>query len=289
MWFYYTQSICESWYTETKGVVLAKRPVKSQKRSSEVLIVIPTLGDRPNLLSQTLQSIVDQKPNKPDIYLVCPADNGRINKIAKKFGAVTIPDPAKGLSAALNTGFASAKPWHKYASWMGDDDILRPGAVATTFKTLKNNPAAIAAYGYCDYIDDEGKTIFTSKAGRMAPWLMTWGPNLLPLIGILYKLSPAQKVGGYDESLKYSMDLDMWLRLRPNGRFINTKQVLGAFRWHSTSTTVANRPSSLDEAQMVKRRYLPKLMRPFSFLWEGPVRLATKLAARRVNALAAKH
>jgi hypothetical protein len=109
---------------------------------------------------------------------------------------------------------------------------------------------------------------------------------MLPLMGLFYRLDKARDVGEYDTSLKYSMDLDMWLRLRTKGNFINTGKVLGAFRWHQTSTTVANRSASLKEAEMVKRRNLAVPLRIIAPVWEGPVRLATKLAVRRVNRLA---
>jgi GT2 family glycosyltransferase len=260
--------------------------VRTQKKGAKALIVIPTLGDRLDLLRQSLESINSQEPNLFDIVVVCPKVSGA-RKLAKEFGAMIADDP-RGLSAALNVGFSLAKPEHKYAGWMGDDDLLRPGAIKEALGALERAPKAVLAYGYCDYIDDSGKTIFTSKVGRFAPWIMRWGPNLLPLPGILYRLDAANKVGGYDESLKYAMDLDMWLRLMKVGGFINTHKTLGAFRWHSTSTTVANRNLSLKEAEVIKRRYLSPPFRWISPLWERPVRIATKVAARRVSAKANK-
>jgi GT2 family glycosyltransferase len=113
---------------------------------------------------------------------------------------------------------------------------------------------------------------------------MSWGPNLVPLPGILYRHSAIQKAGDFDESLKYAMDLDMLLRLRKLGNFVCTGKTLAAFRWHTTSTTVANRQASLDEAARIKSRYLPKALRPLAPVWEIPVQLATKLAAKRVSA-----
>jgi GT2 family glycosyltransferase len=258
---------------------------KRTTKKSRVLYVLPTLGDRLDLLEQTLDSVYTQKPEAPDIYLVCPAGNLEIRKLAKKYNARILNDPAEGLSAALNIGFAQAKPWHQYASWLGDDDLLRPGSLAATTAAFDKNPNAVVAYGYCDYIDSHGKIIFTNKPNDLAPWIMKWGPNLVPLIGVLYRLSAANESGGYDTTLKYAMDLDMWLRLIKKGDFINTKATLGAFRWHKTSTTVANRQASLHEAQTVKRRYLARGVKPLAPLWESPVKVVTKMAARRVNRL----
>lgn len=256
--------------------------IKAKPRSS-VVIVVPTIGERLDLLEQTLGSLSSQRPQAPDIVLVCPTKK-HIVDLAKQFGAETVKDPGTGLSGALNAGFEHAKPWHKYGGWLGDDDILRPGAVAAGLAALERTDGAVLAYGYCDYIDKRNRILFTNKTGNLAPMIMSWGPNLIPLMGILYDLKIAKEVGGYDESLKYSMDLDMWLRLKRRGKFVNTKKVLGAFRWHDTSTTVANRTTSLKEAAMVKRRYLPTSIRVFAPLWEVPVAWATYFAVRRVNA-----
>ncbi len=257
---------------------------KTPTRSS-VLFVVPTIGQRIDLLRQSLKSIASQKPQAPDIVVV-GSEKPEIKKIVKEFGATLAKDPRSGLSGAINAGFALAKPWHKYGSWMGDDDLLRPRAIATALKALEDNVNSVLAFGYCDYIDNRGHILFTNKAGNLAPRLLRWGPNLIPLMGVLYDLSIARKVGGYDESLKYAMDLDMWLKLKQRGAFINTHKVLGAFRWHDTSTTVANRRASIKETFRIKRRYLPAPMRRLALLWEFPVTLATILAVRQVNAKA---
>jgi GT2 family glycosyltransferase len=117
---------------------------------------------------------------------------------------------------------------------------------------------------------------------------MTWGPNLVPLPGMMFRLSSLNQIGGFDENNKYSMDLDVLLRMRKIGKIINTKRTLASFRWHAESTTVSSRGKSLKEAAAVKRKYLPKYLRPFAPLWEVPVGIATRLAARRVSALARK-
>jgi GT2 family glycosyltransferase len=259
---------------------------KQNTQPARVLMVIPTLGQRLDLLEETLTSLTKQK-YPLDIVVVCPLKNKAAVDLAKKFGAAVVEDPGT-LSGAVNVGFAAAKKSHDYVCWMGDDDLLAANALAATVPTLDTNPEAVIAFGYCDYIDDSGKRIFTSRAGKLAPWVITWGPNLVPLPGMLYRLSAVRKAGEFDTGLKYAMDLDMLLRLRKLGRFINTGQTLGSFRWHSTSTTVANRNASLKETEMVKRRYLPKPLRALAPLWELPVRVATRVAARRVSNLSAK-
>jgi GT2 family glycosyltransferase len=259
--------------------------MSKHEEKARVLVVIPTLGEREELLRRTLESIKLQAPIKYDTVMVFPLKNKAIKTLAKEYGAEMVDDPGS-LSSAVNAGIAMAKSNHEFISWIGDDDLLKKNSFKTAIKALDDNPDGVLAYGYCDYIDEDDRILFTNKAGRLAPWIMRWGPNLVPLPGMLFVKKALNKVGIFDEKNKYCMDLEMLLRLRSHGKFINTNFALAAFRWHSTSTTVSNRGKVLKETEEVKRRYLPAYLRPFSPLWDYPVRIATRIAAHRVTALA---
>jgi GT2 family glycosyltransferase len=217
--------------------------------------------------------------------MVFPLKNKETQSLAKEFGAIMVDDPG-GISRAVNAGIAAARPWHDYITWLGDDDLLTPGSLATSVSALDAQQEAVVAFGYCDYITLEGKRIFTSRAGRFAPWLMTWGPDLVPMPGLVMRRSALNVVGEFDPENKWSMDLDMLLRLRKVGKFINTKTSLACFRWHQNSQTVSSRPMVLREAEIVKRKHLPKPLRVVAPIWERPIRIATNLAVRRVNRMA---
>lgn len=261
------------------------KSAKQAKERARILIVVPTLGERIAFLRQTLESIASQAPTPVDIAMVYPLKNKEVAKLAKEFGAVSVEDPG-GISASVNAGILTAKPPHEFIGWLGDDDLLAPESLKTAIAALDANPKAVVAYGYCDYIDTNGQKLFTNRAGSLAPWIMRWGPDLIPLPGAVFRRSAFDTVGLFNEENKYAMDLDMFLRLSKVGKFVNTKRVLASFRWHPTSTTVANRKASLKEAEQTKRKYLPRPLRPISFLWEKPVQLATIVAAKRVNAMA---
>ncbi|BEP12662.1 hypothetical protein acdb102_09730 [Acidothermaceae bacterium B102] len=246
-----------------------------------VLIVVPTLGRRPELLALTLASITGQA-EPADLVVVIPpgADEGR--RLATAAGATLVDDPGS-ISSAINAGFATAGAQHVYANWIGDDDLLAEDALGIAVRALDTQPDAVMAFGYCDYIDDQGRRLFTSRAGRIAPWLMTWGPNLVPQPGALMRVAALRNAGEVDATLHYAMDLDLFLRLRRLGPLVNTRTTLASFRWHADSTTVANRSKSLAEAEAIKRRYLAPWQRRIAPLWERPVRIATTVAARRAS------
>lgn len=268
-------------------VSIVPMSIEPDLKSERLLMVVPTLGERPDYLRQTLDSIQDQKGFPIDICIIYPSSSAITAELAKEYNAISVEDPG-GISAAVNAGIAQAKDEHIYIGWIGDDDLLRPDSVAAGVKQLEKDPNAVLAYGYCDYIDHKGNLLFTNKAGRLAPWLMTWGPNLVPCPGLVFRKSALLEAGEFDETNKYSMDLDMLLRLRKIGKFLNTKKTLAAFRWHATSITVANRSAAQEEIAKVKQKHLSQPFKTLAPLWEPLVRKASALAAKRVSKIAAK-
>ncbi len=254
--------------------------------SPGILVVLPTLGDRIDYLRQTLDS-VDAQREQVDLTLVVvsPPAATEARELAQRYGAILVDDPKHGISAAINRGL-TARNGERYYAWVGDDDLFRPGGMLTLQEMLEADPMAVVAYGGCDYIDPHGETAWVSAAGRLATFLLPWGPDLIPNPAALIRFDDLEAIGGFDEDLRYAMDLDAFLRLRRRGRLIATRRSVAAFRWHPDSLTVANRRESSRESEAVKRRHLPRLLRPVSFLWDVPVRWASRYAASRVTARA---
>jgi hypothetical protein len=102
----------------------------------------------------------------------------------------------------------------------------------------------------------------------------------------MIRLDALERIGGFDVSLRFAMDLDAFLKLRSHGRFVYTRKPVSAFRWHPDSLTVANRRDSSLESERVKRNHLPRVLRGISPVWTYPVRWASALAASRVSSRA---
>jgi len=83
--------------------------------------------------------------------------------------------------------------------------------------------------------------------------------------------------------MRFAFDLDLLLRIQPLGRFIDVGDVVSSFRWHAESLTVSDRTTSLKESEQARRRALSPTMRNLAWMWERPVRIATRLAAAEVS------
>ncbi len=254
---------------------------------ARVLVVLPTLGQRLEFLEESLAAIANQG-DVARCVVVSPA-SPKVKGLAKQYRADWVEDPATGISAAVNQGIR-ARAEEEFYAWMGDDDLFRPGALHRLISLLDSHPDAVLAFGACDYILDSGRVITTSKAGNLATFLLPWGPDLIPHPGTMVRLDDLEAIGGFDESLRFTLDLDAFLRLRYRGRFVSTKETVSAFRWHLDSLTVSDRRGSSAEAMMVKARNLPSYLRPIHWLWNYPVAWASAVAAqllvRRATSLA---
>jgi hypothetical protein len=249
----------------------------------KILVVLPTLGDRIDSLEETLESVAVQRADVDlTLAVILPDEAHKARALATRFGAVVLHDPRRGISEAINVGVRAATD-EQYYAWIGDDDLFRYGGLRTLRDLLDRDPTAVVAYGGCDYIDAQGRTIGTSRAGRAAQWLLPWGPDLIPHPGSMIRLDALRAIGLFDTSLKYTMDLDAFLSLRAHGPFLSTRSSVSAFRWHPDSLTVANRTGASREAREVKARHLPRRLRPVSPVWQMPVSWAAAVAAGAVS------
>jgi GT2 family glycosyltransferase len=248
---------------------------------SDVLIVVPTLGRRPEYLAQSLESIKAQAI-PATVVIVGPRDNSELAEAAEAFGAELLPDPGS-LPGAINLGVQEGGASHDFVTWLNDDDLLEPGSLLPVRDALVSNPRATVAYGSCRYINEDGKELWVNKAGRLAPWILKWGPDLIPQPGSLIRCSAWEAVGGLDESYGLAFDLDLLLRLQKLGPLIDVRRIVSSFRWHSQSLTVDDRHRNISESERAKRNALTPVGRKIAWAWEPPVRWATHLAAREVQ------
>lgn len=239
-------------------------------------VVVPTLGRRPEFLSQSLRSI--REAGDSFVLIVAPAAFDASGLVAEGLVDRKLDEVGATLPAAIDQGFDALPEGIEYIAWLGDDDLLRPSALAKAEAFLTSHPRSSAVYGACDYIDESGKVLWTNKSGSWAAPLLRVGPDLIPQPGSLFRRSSYLMVGGLRTDLGWAFDLDLFLRLARVGKLSYLRHTLAAFRWHADSLSVGQRGDSVREASQVRREFLPRWIRPMSALWEGPVRWATHRA-----------
>ena len=241
----------------------------------DVLVIVPTLGERLDLLRRTVSSIASQDLRPRTVVVV----SGDIDRVSAACGGISVEVVAQrsvGLSPAINEGWehagADAEAW----AWLGDDDELLPGCLSRTTTALASRAGASMVYGRCRYVDAEGRHLWTARPGRLAGAIAPYGPNLIPQPGSLMRADAVRRVGPLDPTLRYAMDIDLFLRLQTVGDLTYVPHELATFRWHATSTTVANQRASQRELSEVQRRHRTSAGRR----WGGVLRPAAGVAGQ---------
>ena len=247
----------------------------------KVGIVVPTIGQRPEYLPLALKSIreagnayvllVGNKGFDATSFL----DSGLIDKY--------IDEEDPGLAAKINFGFRALPDQIQFINWLGDDDLLTEGSLEIALNRITQPDKPVLVYGGCEYIDPQGKTLFTNRSGSWAVPLLRFGPQLIPQPGSLYRKDAFEKVGGLSQDFGWAFDFELFLSLSKLGKTAFIPKVLAKFRWHPGSLSVSRRAESVREASKVRVSHLPRILKPASFIWEYPVRIATYLAGQRVS------
>ncbi len=251
----------------------------TDNEQSITAVVVPTLGTRPEFLAECIASI--RSAGRCHVVLVRPPGS-HIDPTVSALIDAQIDDLGSGLAAAINAGVASLPSAIQYATWLGDDDRLTADSLTIAAAALKRENAVLV-FGGCRYIDQAGQELWLNASGRWAVPLMRVGPQLIPQPGSLFDRRVFESIGGLDESWKWAFDLDLFLRLAQRGKLVFVDATLAEFRWHDGSLSVGGRKGSVTEASAIRRRFLPRALRPFSIMWEPLLRRVILFAGDRMN------
>jgi hypothetical protein len=244
----------------------------------DIGIVVPTLGTRDKYLHQTLSSI--RKAGNAQIVIVAPIGAKLQESLENDLYDHLLPDPGKGLSAAIDFAIREFSDEIKFVNWLGDDDLLALNSLNCSSKPMRESDEIVMVYGKCEYIDGSGNKITTNRSGNYAKFLMRFGPQLVSQPGSLIRKNVYLAAGGLNHSYNCAFDLDLFIRLQKFGKMHYTPKVLASFRWHADSLTVASRSESVKEAREIRISALPFYIRNFAAIWEYPISFAIGIVGK---------
>jgi glycosyltransferase involved in cell wall biosynthesis len=235
-----------------------------------VSVVIPA-HDRERLIVRALRSVHAQEPARPaEIIVVDDCSSDRTAAVAAEHGARVIGHEVnRGAAAARNTGIEAARS--DWIALLDSDDEWLPHHLATLWR---HRDGRVLVAGAALAIGDGGGEVRYAGAVSDEPLELTspaqvvFPENPLPASGVLVRRDSVLAAGGFDPSLRYAEDFDLWLRVLERGRGVALPTVVYRWNRHEGSKS-SHRSGPRDTHREIVRSYTG---RPW---W------STKLAERR--------
>lgn len=199
------------------GVTTYERPLVS--------IVISTFN-RSNSIIKALESVLSQRYDKLQILIIDDASKDDTLRVLEEFTdypnvTIITNDSNLGLAKSLNKGLSIAEG--DYIARLDDDDVWIDNAkLAMQIEFLEKNPQ-YAVVGTA-YIDENGRKIINPKTDREIRKQMLFRCPFCHST-VLIRRKALRELGGYDDSLPYAEDWELWLRLGQKYSLANLEEV----------------------------------------------------------------
>jgi glycosyltransferase involved in cell wall biosynthesis len=208
-------------------------------------------------LPDTLASVQRQTCQDVEhIFVDGGSTDGTLDMIAAYPGRKRVlRDVGGGISRAMNQGIAAATG--EYLAHLHSDDYYASDDVL----------ALVSERFLAERVDWVFGTVQVLRDGCLAPPYpmlpfsyasFAAGRAWVAHPAVFIRRSVLERVGMFDETLKYAMDIDLWLRLGQVARPATVDRTLTVFRDHAGSVSSANKIKARQEEFQVRRRYMKK-------------------------------
>lgn len=207
---------------------------------TNVSVILPVYnGER--FVTQAIESVLAQTYKNFELIIV---DDGstdrtvdRIKPYLREPNVRYIKQRNRGLASARNTGIKSAKG--RYLAFLDHDDLYTPDKLEIQVAYLTAHPEFALVHGNLDFIDETGHEYIlpvpyiTDASGECFERLFLC--NAVSVPAVLVRKEYVDRIGRFDESLRYAEDYDLWLRLAYFHSFGHIERVFASVRKHSAN------------------------------------------------------
>lgn len=182
----------------------------------------------------------------------------RVSDVANRFAGFLHyrrHGPDSGQSAAIAEGWAKAPG--EILGWLNADDILMPGALAEARAVFLSEPALDMACGHSVIIDEQQRmTGYQWTVEPPGPRILE--ANVISQPSCFFRRAACEKAGGLDESLHYTMDWELWIRLfRSGAKATFIDRPLSMVMWGEGTKTAAFNMARRDELRRIIDAHAP--------------------------------
>jgi glycosyltransferase involved in cell wall biosynthesis len=228
----------------------------------KISIITPSFNQRV-FLARTAESILSQPGDFELEWIVVDAasTDGTLELLQSlRDPRLTFSsEPDRGQSHAINKGLAAAGG--DVVAWLNADDVYAPGALTAVAAAFTDHPGSPWLVGRCQIIDEHDRLIRPGIARYKERCLARYSyrkllrENFIPQPAVFWRRCFGQSIGPLDESLHFTMDYDLWLRMGKAAAPLIIDQSLAQFRMHAGSKSGRVDRRQFDEGYEVACRY----------------------------------
>jgi glycosyltransferase involved in cell wall biosynthesis len=233
------------------------------KNYRRISIITPSFNQG-NFIEETILSVLSQE--YPDLeYLVMDGGSSDATlDVLKKYSGKIIwcSEPDQGQTDAINKGLRRATG--SIVGYLNADDLLLPGALNKVVQTFTADPQTWWVTGKCQIVDEENNeirrsiTVYKNTLLRWHSFLLLVMTNYISQPATFWRREALDAIGYLDESLRYVMDYEYWMRLYSKRPPFFIPDYLAAFKIHrnSKTTSTGHKDIYVAEEKIVVQRYV---------------------------------
>ena len=214
------------------------------------LSVLMSVRNGEKFLAEAVKSVLDQSFGDFEFLILDNASTDKSVAIIESFVDPRIRliknNTDLGQTRALNKGVALAKG--RLLARMDADDVSLKRRFETQMKAFERHPAAVVIGSWHEEVDEKGRFLkimrypvdpLEIKCHLLSDGDLTRRCFAHPTV--MMKTAVLREKGGYDESIRFAQDYELWTRLFSDCEMHNIPEPLLRYRASHTSTSNTNR------------------------------------------------
>lgn len=202
--------------------------------------VITVSYNQGRFIEENILSVLNQKYDNFEHIIIDACSNDNTLDILKKYDhLIWTSEPDKGQSDGLNKGFRKATG--DLIVWLNSDDVMCEGAFEALNEFFTENPDKHVVTGNQVFINGNSEIYHVTKAESFTyDRLLNTRYCSVMQNSTVFRKEVLDKVGLLDETLHYTMDLDLFIRIAKEYTSYTIDADIAKFRvWEDSKTTTA--------------------------------------------------
>lgn len=221
----------------------------------KISVITPSFNQA-QFIERTIQSVLNQNyPNLEYLVMDGGSSDATVEILQRYQTRLTwVSEPDGGQTAAINKGFRQITG--DIVGWLNADDEYMPHTLSVVANYFSQHPDAVFLYGDAETIDDRGRSY--GRRGNVKPTnfadLVSQG-DFIVQPAAFWRAKLLTEVGLLDESLRYCLDYEYWLRVSQKYPLHYLSVPLARERFHPQAKTTQASLRRMQEIEAVARRY----------------------------------